>query len=239
MFFLFFFRLRVLMIIAVGTLISGVVIYNELKHRMYAVTTTATLLERISKCRVEYAVGAQTMAETIVAAANATEMQCDAAQSLQDRLGDDKVKLRRTDLVRISYVGPNDKTYETKVVADVAPKDAEVGTQFPVVYDPDRPSTVRTPALDIVLGLSTAFFLFGLLVLGALVGFNPARLASRVASASVAGRSGAGGDANWTKAADEAIARALEPAAPRPSRAAAPGGANESERTFGRRAAGR
>jgi len=239
MFFLFFFRLRVLVFIFIGTLVSGVVVYNELKHRLNAVETTATLLERISKCRVEYTAAGQTMAQTIVAAANATEMQCDAAQSLQDQLGDDKVKLHRVDLVRLSYVGPNDKPYEAKVEADVAPKDAEVGAQFPVVYDPDQPATVRTPAMDVVLGVATAFFLFGLLVLGALFGFNPARLAGRVASASVAGRSGAGGDANWTKAADEAIARALDPAQPPPSRGPAPGGVNGSERTFGRRAAGR
>ena len=53
MIFLYLFRLRILMVLVVGTLISGVVLVNEVKHRLNAVTTTATLLERINKCRVD------------------------------------------------------------------------------------------------------------------------------------------------------------------------------------------
>ena len=60
----------------------------------------------------------------------------------------------------------------------------------------------------------TAFFLLGLTVLGLLFGLNPARLASRVASASGVGRMRGDAAGDWTKGADEAIARALQPPPP-------------------------
>ena len=163
-------------------------------------------------------------------------MQCDAAQALQDRLGDDKVTLHRTELVRLSYLDADEKTRETKVEADVAPKDAEIGSQFPVVYDPAQPNILRTPSMDIVL--LDRVFLLGLTVLGLLFGLNPARLASRVASASGVGRMRGDAAGDWTKGADEAIARALQPPPP-PSPHPEPRGSASAERTFGRRAAGR
>jgi hypothetical protein len=124
-----------------GTLTVGIgwSIGSDTLHQLTGNPSTATLIERVRECTVEYRITGENRRKE--------PMACDAAEALQQRVGTSKIKVsaERFGLVRFSLA--DGRTHEAKV--DEHTLDSyrlPVGATFAVVYAPDRPADVR-PAL--------------------------------------------------------------------------------------------
>jgi hypothetical protein len=116
---------------------SGVAaLYTETTHYLRATPVTATILERRKECKVEY--------QIIGKERTRTPMSCDAAEALQNRAGANKIKINRTDLVRLRFQLADGGEHEATVDEfNLGSYSQPVGAKLAVAYDPGNPNTVR------------------------------------------------------------------------------------------------
>jgi hypothetical protein len=179
-------------LLGLGALFAVAGAYNlvsNFQHSLTGVNAVATVLERSAKCSVEYK-----LADT----RTTQDLGCDEARALQDRIGENKVKLKQINLSRLKLVGPAGATQEVTVVNALVVMGKGVGAEFPVVYDPANPDDVRAP-----MTLSSAAGVFGFMGVGlAMVflalGLNRPRLLKRSAGAPAAPAARPNGEAGAT-----------------------------------------
>jgi hypothetical protein len=115
---------------------GGAALYTEASHYLRATPVTATILERRKECNVEY--------QIIGRERTRTPMSCDAAEALQDRAGANKIKIDRTDLVRLRFQLADGSEHEATVDEfNLGSYSQPVGAKLAVAYDPGNPNTVR------------------------------------------------------------------------------------------------
>ena len=116
---------------------SGVAaLYTETTHYLRATPVTAIILERRKECKVEY--------QIIGKERTRTPMSCDAAEALQIRAGANKIKINRTDLVRLRFQLADGGEHEATVDEfNLGSYSQPVGAKLGVAYDPGNPNTVR------------------------------------------------------------------------------------------------
>jgi hypothetical protein len=129
--------------IVTGVVIGGALtvgigwsICSDTLHQLNGNPSTATLIEHIRECTVEYQIIGEDRRKE--------PMACDATEAFQRRVGPSKFKVsaERFALVRFSLA--DGRAHEAKV--DERKLDSyklPVGAKFAVVYAPDRPADVR------------------------------------------------------------------------------------------------
>ena len=115
---------------------GGAGLYTETTHYLRATPVTATILERRKECTVEY--------QIIGKERTRTPMSCDAAEALQNRAGANKIKINRTDLVRLRFQLADGGEHEATVDEfNLGSYSQPVGAKLAVAYDPGNPDAVR------------------------------------------------------------------------------------------------
>ena len=115
---------------------GGAGLYTETAHYLRAIPVTATILERRKECKVEYQIVGKERTRT--------PMSCDAAEALQNRAGANKIKIDRTDLVRLHFQLADGAEHEATVDEfNLGSYSQPVGAKLAVAYDPGNPDTVR------------------------------------------------------------------------------------------------
>lgn len=127
---------KAFMIGAVLTAAGGWPIYSDTVHQLTGKPATATLIEHIKECTIEYQkIGEERRKEP---------MDCQAAEALQQLIGSNKIKVSQDLFARVRFSLADGRTHEAKVEeSKLGSHKLPVGTEFPVVYAPDRPSDVR------------------------------------------------------------------------------------------------
>jgi hypothetical protein len=170
-----FARGRLLVVGLILTFAGGGVLKSTISRQMNGVEATATVLEHISECSVEY--------RLVVADHNTEEpMACDAAVAFQNSMGSNKVTLLRNDFLRLRYAEAGGKTHEVKMaVAAALAHDAKVGAAIPVIYDPNHPDVVREPLTASVFAVEVGIVLLGLFLTVLGLGMGPVRIMKALA----------------------------------------------------------
>jgi hypothetical protein len=115
---------------------GGAGLYTEITHYLRATAVTATLLERRKECKVEYQIIGKERTQK--------PMSCDAAEALQNRVGTNKIKINRTDLVRLRFPVADGGEHEATVDEfNLGSYSQPAGAKLAVAYDPGNPNTVR------------------------------------------------------------------------------------------------
>jgi hypothetical protein len=199
-----FARGRLLVVGVILTFAGGGVLKSTVSRQMNGVEATATVLEHISECNVEY---------RLVIADHNTEqsMACDAATWFQNSMGSNKVTLVRNDFLRLRYAEAGGKTHEVKMAVDAAlAHDAKVGAAIPVIYDPNNPDIVREPLTASVLGVEVGIVLLGLYLTLLGLGIGPIRIMKALMGSSRGAPTPATAAVDWS---EEAVGERIRAAA--------------------------
>ncbi len=126
------------MIGAFLAVVAAIGLYSNMKHQITGRPATATLLEHINQCTVEYQrVGEQRTTET---------QPCDEAEDFQRRIGSNKVKVSYHPLARVRFRLEDGRTHEVKVSeGTLGTSKLAVGATLPIVYARDNPDDIRAP----------------------------------------------------------------------------------------------
>jgi hypothetical protein len=134
----FRFKRVVIGVVLGGTITVGIgwSICSDTLHQLTGKPSTATVVEHIRECTVEYQfVGEDRRKEP---------MACDAAEALQQRAGLRKLKISAERFVLVRFALDDGRAHEAKVDERILHSHAlPVGAQIAVVYAPDRPADVR------------------------------------------------------------------------------------------------
>ncbi len=137
--------------------------YSDTTHQLNGKPATATLMEHIKTCTVEY--------QRIGQEPRKDPMACDAAEQFQRLIGANKIKVSHEFLARVQFSLENGRTHEAKV--DENKLDSyrlPVGTKLAVVYAPGNPADVRAvlswERLKVPLMLLAAGLVFLMLAFG-------------------------------------------------------------------------
>src|SRR5262249_26320696 len=110
--------------------------YSDTMHQLTGKASTATLIEHIKECTVEY----QRIGEN----RRKDPMECDAAEAFQRNIGSNKVKVSQNSLARVRFSLADGQAYEAKVAdLKLGSHQLPVGAKIAVVYAPNHPADVR------------------------------------------------------------------------------------------------
>jgi len=143
-------RARYFVIGAIFAGAGGTNLYSDAMHQKSGMAATATLMEHIKQCTVEYQrIGEQKRTET---------WPCDRADEFQQLVGRDRIKISRDFLARVQFPLTDGRTHEASVDdIKLGSYGLDVGATLPVVYAPDNPGDVRAAmsweSLKVPLGL--------------------------------------------------------------------------------------
>lgn len=184
-------RMVVIMIGGICAAAGAGNLYSDIRHQISGRPATATLVEHIQQCTVEYQrVGQEKKKE---------KMPCALAEEFQRRVGPNKIGLTRDFIARVQVRRADGPVYEASVDdVKLGTYSVAVGTTVPVVYTPDNPSDVR-PVMSwqtvkvplILLAIGVPFLALALLgPLAALFGWASGGRRSRDADEAVSVPSG-------------------------------------------------
>jgi len=158
-------RTRPLTIGVILAACGGYGLYSDTTHQINGRPATATLLERVRACMVEYQrIGEQRRHEP---------WPCDRADEFQRLAGSNKVKITRDFLARVRFPLEDGRSYEASV--DESKLDSyklPVGATLPIVFAPDNPADVRAELSWDRLKIPLGIFAVGLVFLALAIG-NP------------------------------------------------------------------
>jgi hypothetical protein len=148
---------------AICTLAAGLDLYSVVRHQILGRPATATLMERIKQCTVEYQlIGDEKRKE---------QWPCEQAEEFHRRAGWNKVKLSHDYIARVQFPLEDGRTHEANVdEKKLYPHKLAIGATLPVTYVPDDPADVRAKmsweTLSVPLGLLAIGIPFLALALG-------------------------------------------------------------------------
>jgi hypothetical protein len=116
--------------------VGGWTMYSDTTHQFNGKPSTATLIERIKTCSVEY----QRVGED----RRKDAMACDAAEALQRRIGSSKIRVSRDFFALVRFSLADGQEHEAKVdESKLGSYKLPIGAKIAVVYAPDHPNDVR------------------------------------------------------------------------------------------------
>jgi hypothetical protein len=129
-------RTEVAMIGVILAAVGGGTLYLDARHQLIGRAATATLLEHITQCTVEY--------HFIGEEKQKAQWPCDMAEETQRRVGFTKFKISRDFIARLQFPLADGRTHEAKVDdIQLGSISLPVGATLPVLHAPDDPSDVR------------------------------------------------------------------------------------------------
>jgi hypothetical protein len=129
-------RTKTFMIGAILAGVCGASLYSDTKHQINGRPSTATLMEHIKQCTVEY--------QFIGKEKQNQKMPCELAEELQRRVGQNKIKLSKDYFARVQFPLENGRMHQAEVDdIKLGSYSLAVGATLPVVYAPDNPGDVR------------------------------------------------------------------------------------------------
>ena len=126
-------------VLTIGAILAGAggwTMYSDTTHQLNGKPATATLMEHIKTCTVEY--------QRVGQEPRKDPMACDAAEQFQRLIGSNKIKVSHEFLARVQFPLEDGRKHEAKV--DENKLDSyrlPVGTKLAVVYAPGNPADVR------------------------------------------------------------------------------------------------
>jgi hypothetical protein len=129
-------RGKTLMIGAILAGVCGASLYSDTKHQINGKPSTATLMEHIKECTMEYQrVGEEKRNE---------KWPCELAEELQRRVGTNKIKISNDYIARVQFPLADGRTHEANVDdIKLGSYRLAIGSTLPVVYAPDNLGDVR------------------------------------------------------------------------------------------------
>jgi hypothetical protein len=129
-------RGKTLMIGAILAGVCGASLYADTKHQINGKPATATLMEHIKECTMEYQrVGEEKRSE---------KWPCELAEELQRRVGKNKIKISNDYIARVQFPLADARMHEVNVDdIKLGSYRLAIGSTLPVVYAPDNPGDVR------------------------------------------------------------------------------------------------
>jgi hypothetical protein len=110
--------------------------YSDTMHQIVGKPSTATLIEHIRECTVEY----QRVGEN----KRKDPMACDAAEEVQRLIGSNRIKVSENSFARVRFSLADGNMHEAKVTERTLDSNQlPVGAQIAVVYAPNHPDDVR------------------------------------------------------------------------------------------------
>lgn len=149
---------------------GGYGLYSDVRHYIHGKPATATLMEHIKQCTVEYQrIGEEKRKE---------QWPCELAEAFQQRAGWNKVKLDRDYIARVQFPLEDGRTQEANVdEISLRSQKLAIGATLPVTYAPDNPADVRSrmswEVLKVplsMLAIGIPFLALALVPLAALLG---------------------------------------------------------------------
>ena len=129
-------HVKLLVIGAMLTATASAKLFSDTWHQVSGRAATATLLEHITQCTVEY--------QFIGQEKEKTQWPCDMAEETQRRVGYNKIKVSRDFIARVQFPLQDGRTHEAKVDdIQLHSISLPIGATLPVIYAPDNPSDVR------------------------------------------------------------------------------------------------
>ena len=143
-------------------------LYSDVTHQMHGKPATATLMEHIKECTVEYQrVGEEKKKE---------QWPCEVAEALQQLVGRNKIKISPEYMARVQFQLADGRTHEANVAeSKLDSHKLPIGTTLRVMYAPDNPADVRAVLswervkISVIL-LAIGMFFLALLFGGGLAG---------------------------------------------------------------------
>jgi hypothetical protein len=132
--------------------------YSDTMHQLTGKPSTATLIEHIRECTVEY----QRIGEN----KRKEPMACDAAGESQRLNGANKIKVSENSFARVRFSLADGQIHEAKVTErKLNSNQLPLGAEIAVVYAPDHPDDVRPVLTWERFKVSLMLFAVGLVVL--------------------------------------------------------------------------
>jgi hypothetical protein len=121
----------IITVVGVGTL------YSDTKHQINGKPSTATLMEHIKQCTVEYQFIGEEKKQSL-------QLPCELAEETQRRVGPNKIKISRDFIAHVQFPLADGRMHEAKVDdIRLGSHTLAIGSTLPVVYAPDNPGDVR------------------------------------------------------------------------------------------------
>jgi hypothetical protein len=125
--------------LTIGFILAGAgghAMYSDLQHYRSGKPSTATLIEHLQDCTIEY--------QRIGEERRKDPMNCTLAEELQRRVGANKIKISRDSYALVRFPLADGKEHTTKVEeSKLGSHKLPVGATIAVVYDPVLPADVR------------------------------------------------------------------------------------------------
>jgi hypothetical protein len=132
--------------------------YSDTLHQLIGKPSTATLIEHIKECTVEY--------QRVGEGKRKDPMACDAAEEFQRLNGSDKIKVSQNSFARVRFSLADGQIHEAKVAErTLGSNQLPVGAKIAVVYAPNHPDDVRPVLTWERLKVSLVLFAVGLVLL--------------------------------------------------------------------------
>jgi len=148
-----------------GVMIGGILaaaggwsLYSDTVHQLNGKPSTATLIEHIKECTLEYQIVGQDRRQE--------PMACDAAEAFQQFVGPNKIKVSADHFALVRFPLADGRAHEAKVnESKLDSYKLPVGAKIAVVYAPDRPADVRAVLTWDRLKVSLIIFAIGVVFL--------------------------------------------------------------------------
>lgn len=154
-------RGRIVTLVIIGGMVAaagGWNIYSDTVHQLKGTPSTATLIEHIKECTVEYQIVGQERRNE--------PMACDAVEAFQRYVGPSKIKVSKVNLALVRFSLADGRAHEAKVnERKLDSFKLPVGAKIAVVYAPDQPGDVRAVLTWDRLKVSLMLFAVGVVVL--------------------------------------------------------------------------
>ena len=151
-------RIQLFMLGGLIAAAGGWPMYSDTMHQLIGKPSTATLIEHIKECTVEY--------QRIGEDPHKDSMACDAAEEFQRLNGSDKIKISEISFARIRFSLADGQIHEAKVVErKLVSNQLPVGAKIAVVYAPSHPDDVRPVLTWERFKVSLMLFAVGLVLL--------------------------------------------------------------------------
>jgi hypothetical protein len=132
--------------------------YSDTMHQLSGKPSTATLIEHIRECTVEY--------QRVGERKRKDPMACNAAEELQRLNGTDKIKVSENSFARVRFSLADGQIHEAKVTErKLNTNQLPVGAKITVVYAPSHPDDVRPVLTWERFKVSLMLFAVGLVLL--------------------------------------------------------------------------
>jgi len=131
-----YWRGRAVMFGGLLAVVGGWTMYSDTAHQFSGKPSTATLIEHIKTCTVEY--------QRVGQDRRKDAMACDVAEALQQRIGSSKIKVSRDFLALVRFSLADGREQEARVdESKLGSYKLPIGAKIAVVYAPDHPNDVR------------------------------------------------------------------------------------------------